>query len=183
MDRTRQPNLDIVRAEYTRWLAKYPWQWMLTLTFPGPLYPQQLTAAANGAQQNRTKFVHPQHARKLFGVFVHWINHQLYGRGYYKHPGTGIYWVLAQEYQKNGQIHYHALMAADDDLNLVLSRKKAESKWQSLAGFAVIKPVTNRMTTVTDYVGKYVYKEGDIELSDTMACWQAQQLSGDLGSD
>lgn len=49
------------------------------------------------------------------------------------------------------------------------------------AGFAYIKPVTHRMTSVTGYVGKYVYKEGDIELSYTLARVQAQ-IPGEFGS-
>ena len=173
--------LSEVRDAYTRWLAKYAWQWFVTLTFPGPLTPKQLTAAASTANQNRAKFIHPDHARKLFGIFVHGMNQELDGRNYHNRPDTGIYWVLAQEYQKNGQIHYHALMAADVDLDKHLLRKAQEARWASKAGFAYIKPVTNRMTTVTGYVGKYVYKEGDIELSNTLARMQAN-IPGEFGS-
>ena len=93
---------DDLKFAWTRWLAKYNWQWFVTLTFRYE--------------------VHPEAARKLFGVFVHGINQQLFGRHYYRRSRTGIYWVVALEYQKRGVIHFHALLGADRDLNHTLLR-------------------------------------------------------------
>ena len=144
-------NKQHLQSEWTRWLARYPWTWFVTLTF--------------------RYGVHPEQAHKRFMRFVHIINQQLYGRNYHKRPGTGIYWVLALEYQKRGVIHFHALMADDFNLNTRLSRKVQEQRWEKMAGFARIYPIDDRMTAVTGYVSKYVAKDGELEVSETMRGW------------
>lgn len=155
-------NLEDLKLAWTRWLAQYNWQWFVTLTFRYE--------------------VHPEAARKLFGVFVHGINQKLFGRAYHRNS-TGIYWVLALEYQKRGVIHFHALLGADRDLNHTLSRKAQEKRWEKMAGFARIYPIDNRMTAVTGYVSKYVVKGGEIEVSESLTDWRPNaQPSLEFGS-
>ena len=136
---------------WTRWLAQYDWQWFATLTF--------------------REAVHPEAARKKFGRFIHGINRKLYGRKYHRVPNH-IYWVVALEYQKRGVLHFHALLGADRDLNTQLRRKEQEERWNELAGFATIYPIDKRLTVVTRYVSKYVAKDGELEVSDSLKDWR-----------
>ena len=133
---------------WAEFLARFEWQWYCTLTF--------------------REEVHPEQADKIFKRWIRQINQKVYSRSYYKHPGRGIKWVRAQEDQKRGVLHYHALLADDKDLNVQLLRKDQEAIWNGLAGFATIYPITYSLQAVTSYVSKYVTKEGEIVLSDTL---------------
>ena len=136
-----------LRDAWTRWLARYDWQWFVTLTFKNE--------------------IHPEAARKLFGMWIHGINRKLYGQKYHK-CNQGIYWVVALEYQKRGVIHFHALLGDDKNINTQMRRKNEEARWEQLAGFAMIRPILEKLTAVTSYVSKYVIKDGEIEVSKTL---------------
>lgn len=130
-----------IRKAYTKWLKDYPWQWFATLTFRTPPHPEQ--------------------AIKKFSQWIHYLNRSLYGRRYYKKTKE-IAWVLALEHHKSGVIHFHALLMDKSDLNESLSRQDANDKWVELAGWARIVKIDDKVETVTNYITKYVMKNGEI---------------------
>src|SRR5882724_705581 len=76
-------------------LGRWRWEWYCTLTF--------------------REDVHPEAAKKRFRTFEKMINRSLYGPRWFKH-GQGIRWVRALEYQRQGVIHFHALLGGVGDL-------------------------------------------------------------------
>ena len=145
------------QASYAGWLAEYDWQWFATLTF----------SAA----------IHPEAARKRFQVWINWINTRIYGKRWYRR-GDGVFWVLALEFQKRGVIHFHALLCDVESLNERLSRRDARNRWYQLAGVARVDPIVKGLSVVTNYVSKYVTKDGDLELSPSMRRYRSQLSTG-----
>ena len=143
-----------LRAAYADFLERYEWQWLATLTF----------------QDN----VHPEAARKKYGRWIDWVNRRAHGRRYRRWT-KGVYWALATELQKRGVIHFHALLADAEDLNLRVSRKDARNRWYEIEGIARIDPITHGLGAVTNYVSKYVVKGGDLELSESLKNYRSQQ--------
>lgn len=138
-------DLTEVREGYATFLAQYPWQWFVTLTFKEP--------------------PHPEAAEKKFRSWVHRVNQHLFGRGYRKR-GEGVYWVLALEYHKSGVIHFHALLGYQFDLNEIASRRDWRNDWYKKHGLCRIDPIDDKLFAVTNYVSKYVVKGGDLTLCD-----------------
>ena len=90
-------DLKLVQKAYASWLNDFQWQWFCTLTFRVP--------------------PHPEAADKKFRYWIHRLNCALHGKRYPK-KGQGIYWVLALEYHRSEAIHFHALLADTQDLNV-----------------------------------------------------------------
>lgn len=144
---------ELLQEAWIALLEPFGFQWFCTLTF----------------ELN----VHPESGLKKFKRFTNEINRALYGRRWMKTNQGGIHWVVALERQKRGVIHFHALMGAHEDLNVVARRLSWMDRWQVLAGFARIEPIRDN-TAVRRYVTKYVVKGGDIEFSQNLR--QPQQL-------
>lgn len=135
-----------VRDGWAELIARYPWEWFVTLTF--------------------TEDIHPETAEKSMRYWIKQLNRDLYGcRWYKKHP-FGVYWISAIEYQKRGVLHLHLLM------NGVKSARRLSymDMWNDLGnknGFARIYPVDN-LEAVSRYLCKYVAKDGEISFSDNL---------------
>ena len=150
------PKSDL-RSAWGTYLATFPWQWFVTLTFNDD--------------------IHPESARKLYGRWVNYVNRQAYGSRYRKRT-KGVCWALASELQVRGVLHYHALVGDVEDLNNRVSRKDARNYWYEIAGIGLVDPITHKLTAVTNYVSKYVAKGGDIELSDSLIEFRSQLTLG-----
>ena len=146
-------SLKSVQEAYAIWLNEFQWQWFCTLTFRVP--------------------PHPEAADKKFRYWIHRLNCALYGKRY-KKRGQGIYWVLALEYHRSEAIHFHALLADTEDLNVRLSRAQAKRLWDELAGFARINGINEQHLAVTNYISKYVTKGGELTVSDTLKSYAVQ---------
>jgi len=144
---------DDLRAAWANYLASYPWQWFVTLTFKDE--------------------IHPESARKKFGRWIDYVNRQAYGSRYRKRT-KGVFWALASEPQKRGVLHYHVLVGDVEDLNNRVSRGDARNRWYDIEGIGRVDPITHRMGAVTNYVSKYIAKGGDIELSESLADFRSQ---------
>jgi hypothetical protein len=138
-------DLHEVREGYATFLAQYPWQWFVTLTFK--------------------ESQHPESAEKKFRSWVHRLNQSLFGRGYRKR-GEGVYWVLALEYHKSDAIHFHALLGYHKDLNQIASRRDWRNDWYKKHGLCRVDGIDDKLFAVTNYVSKYVVKGGDLTLCD-----------------
>lgn len=151
-----------LREAWGIFLAQYPWQWFITLTF--------------------VVDVHPEEAEKKLRVWVSQMNRQLYGRNW-KRKGLGIYWVCSFEYQKRGILHIHGVMNGVEQLNPF----EAMKLWERLdidrpshavkTGYARIYPIKNLHATCL-YVTKYVSKEGDVLFSDNMKSLKQDLFAG-----
>jgi hypothetical protein len=75
-----------------------PWQWWAGLTFPLDSH-----------------FIHPEAADKKFRLWKHQLNQEIFGKKYYKHKDQGVIVIRANERQKNGNLHYHALISKVPD--------------------------------------------------------------------
>ena len=128
-----------LRAGWASFLGEYRWDWLGTFTF-------------------REGRVHAEAADKLFRVFVSKANRQRYGPRWAK-KGLGISWARGLETQRRGALHYHALLSGVGELR----RLTYMDLWNDLAGFAKIEPPRDAGDVVR-YIGKYVVKDGEIDL-------------------
>lgn len=125
---------------WVEFLARWEWDWFLTLTF--------------------RKDVHPEAADKAFRLFVSKLNRELFGPRWHK-QGKGVRWVRAIEMQRRDVLHYHALFGG---VGLSEIRRLSwMDRWNEIAGFARIeKPRDAEL--VHSYVAKYVAKGGEIDI-------------------
>ena len=174
-------DLKLVQKEYARWLSEYEWQWFCTLTFREP---DKRYGASSAKLAGR---VHPEIAYKKFGAWINGIDGDIFGKWYTKKGmNLGIRWVLAEEYTKQGRIHFHALLGDsknfvrrnqdqsgfDEVFELECFRASAKDAWFRLGGFADMKRINQNIKAVTNYVSKYVIKGGDILVSETLSASQ-----------
>lgn len=134
------------REAYTEWLSAEPWDFFLTLTDPGLSHPE--------AMYKRTRF------------FLNQVNKSLYGNKWWNRT-DGIEHVIGLERQTRGSVHSHTLFRLPDHNALdpaVFSMKQWQRFAQELGGYAWLEPPTDSEKT-TDYVCKYVTKEGEIYIS------------------
>ncbi|MBD3645942.1 MAG: hypothetical protein HUJ31_00510 [Pseudomonadales bacterium] len=126
------------RKEITRaWgdlLARYPWEWFVTLTF--------------------VEDVHPEAAFKKWRWWIAKLSRSLYGPRWYK-KGM-VFWAVAFEHQKRGVLHFHALV------NGVSKARRLTwmDKWYEMdpvTGFARIE-VVKSIEATSHYICKYVAK-------------------------
>ena len=131
------------RLAWGDFVARYPWQWFVTLTF--------------------TDDVHQERAFKLYRVWISKLNRHLFGPRWHKREPFGVFWVMAYELTKGGRIHLHALLSGVAETR----RLDWMDNWSALdeiAGYPRIWPVANQVA-VSMYVTKYVTKGGEIEFS------------------
>ena len=131
------------RQAWGEFVARYPWQWFVTLTF--------------------AEDVHPERANKLTRVWLSKLNKFLFGHRWHKRPPYGVYWVMAQERTKADRIHIHGLISGVNDTR----RLEWMDNWfglDEISGYSRIWPV-NSQIAVSMYVTKYVTKDGEIDFS------------------
>lgn len=145
-----------IRHAYAEFLDQWPWQWFCSLTFE---YSK-----------------HPESAKKSFRFWIKKLNREIYGCRAQKR-NQSIFWALASEPHKSGNLHFHALLGDHIDLNESCSRKKAHDLWYGLSGINHIDPIDSHSERVTYYVSKYVSKGGEIDLCDHLEQFTAVQLS------
>jgi|SRR5882672_6413550 len=134
-------------------LSRYPMQWFCTLTF--------------------RQSVHPEQAFKCFRRWIAELNVSIYGRRWQKRR-QGVYWVLAWEWQKRGVIHFHALVGDVSDINNEARRLTWMDRWNSLGGYAQVTEILSH-EAVERYCSKYITKDGQIDVSDSLASYAQQQ--------
>ena len=135
-----------VRDGWAELINRYPWEWFVTLTF--------------------ITNIHPEAALKAMKHWINLLNVELYGRRWRKKPPYGVYWAACIEYQLRGVIHLHLLMAGVQNAR----RLTYMDTWLNLGnknGFARVEPVQSQ-TKASNYLCKYVVKDGDIYLSDNL---------------
>jgi len=121
--------------------------WFVTVTFP--------------------ESKHPEQADRIWKRWLVTPNRELFGRRYSNH-GDGITFIRAQENQKNGHIHYHALCGSHTnkqghDLS-VLRRMNFVDTWhEETGGMARIYPY-DASRGIKQYIMKYVAKEGELDI-------------------
>ena len=144
-DARRHPRRMLAQA-WGEFVGQWMWEWFGTLTF--------------------TEDTHQERALKLFRIWCSKLSREIYGPRWHKRPPYGVIWVLSVEYQKSGRIHLHFVMASVGDTR----RLSWMDHWQELdgvAGFPRIFPVENT-EAVSNYVTKYVTKEGDVFFSKNL---------------
>jgi hypothetical protein len=110
---------------------------------------------------------HPEQADRLFKRWLVTANRELYGRRYSNH-GDGITWIRAQENQKNGHIHYHALCGGHPnkeghDLSVLRRMNFVDSWHKETGGIARVYPY-DASRGIRQYIMKYVAKEGELDI-------------------
>ena len=123
--------------------------------------------------------VHPESATKRFNRFIHKLNRKIYGCRYYKRKGQGVQWVKALEYQKRGVLHFHCLIASIPDTwnkSLKDLRRLAWMDiWFKSNGIARIVQY-DKTKGASYYLGKYIYKGGELDYSSNIADALHKQL-------
>lgn len=126
-------------------LRPYRWDWFITVSFSG-------------------NYIHPEQADKIWRLWVSQMNRELHGPRWYKKQ-KGVVWVRALELQKRGVIHFHGLMRHPEfPLDKKLSRWAEMEVLFELAGISRIYTPRSQHDVI-NYCAKYVFKEGDIEVS------------------
>lgn len=140
-------------------LGAWRWHWFATLTFR----PEHALPHHPGA---RARSTHAERADKLFRVWASKLNRTLFGVRWYKH-NRGVRWCRATEPHKNGRIHFHALLGAEE--LAAVDRFAWMEVWEELGGgFArIYLPLSE--TAVRLYCAKYVTKGGQLELGGPLA--------------
>lgn len=136
----------LVTDAWGAFIARYPWEWFVTLTF--------------------VEDIHPEAALKVMRVWLSILNRQIFGPRWFKKPPHGLYWVAAIEYQKRGILHLHLLVNGVKDAH----RFDSMRLWENLRGkngFSRVYPVES-LKAVSHYLSKYVAKDGEIFLSDNL---------------
>ena len=157
-----------VAAGYAELLAREPWHWFCTLTFSPT---RKVRDKWTGELRSIDRF-HPIHgmhleaADKAFKYFVRCLNEQIYGNNWRRaHKGGGVIWARGQEFHKSGRVHFHSVMAAPNlDLNTAASRYYWHEWWYREFGRNQIERPRDQ-DEVTEYVSKYVSKEGEVDFS------------------
>lgn len=149
---------------YADLVTVFPWQWFCHFTFK----PTQTTKHGG---------VHPEFADKAFRLFVSSINRAIWGPRWAKKRVGGVVWARGQEFHKDGRIHFHAVMAADDDLNQLQRRMDWVDWWFQRFGIARITPPSS-IDDCCSYICKYVAKDGEVDLSQNFATYRAIAYAG-----
>ena len=93
-----------------------------------------------------------------FRYLVRILNRDLFGNNYTRIVGHSYFsYALGLEWQKRGAVHFHVLV------DRVVHFDAIHRAWQSMAGWAYIKPVHDA-EGVAGYISKYVAKGADLEL-------------------
>lgn len=121
-------------------LSVWPWSWFTTHTF--------------------RRETHPESANKVWRLWIHQLNRQIFGPRYYKRSSDGVIWARGSEYQQRGALHYHALIGRVPDW---VHRLDWLDAWDDLAGFARVEPY-DPSKGARFYLGKYVLKGGEVDL-------------------
>jgi hypothetical protein len=147
-----------IAAGFADLVKKYDdqWKWFGTFTFKDD--------------------IHPEAAHKIWMKFIHQLNREIFGCGYWKRKSKGVIWARGSEYQIRGVLHYHALLGLIPDR---VRRMNYVDYWEELAGFARIYAY-ERGKGAEGYISKsaYVFKRGEIDFSDTLV---VQPLSNQVG--
>lgn len=131
--------IEDLHETWVEFIEKFePFSWYLTLTF--------------------REEVHPEQADRRYRRFVRKINEALYGKRY-REKGKGITHIRAQEWQKRGVLHFHALMTN----TWKLRRLTWMDVWNEENGFARIERYDSQLGARW-YLGKYVIKKGEIDI-------------------
>lgn len=164
---------------WTAFLQRYPFRWFCTMTFRQKCDPQELDRlrAKGIVRSDRVTSVHPERADKLWRVWCSKLNRSIYGAHWHRRTDRSVYWCRALEWHRSGVPHYHALVGANLDMDLLARRLDWMDEWYSLAGIARIWPIEDD-ELVRRYVSKYVAKGGSIDLSPSLEhFWRARQLA------
>lgn len=132
---------------WSAFLEPYNWDWFTTITVEGT--------------------PHPESVDKLFDVFIHRLNRDIYGQHYWKDKKKGVFYACGNELQKRGILHKHALMGGiphfvSRNMHYIFLREHG-------AKMSLIEPY-RKQGGAEYYMTKfsYAYKRAEIDLSDTM---------------
>jgi hypothetical protein len=115
---------------------------------------------------------HPETACKLWDVWIHRMNREIYGQRYWKNKNKGVIWARATEYQRRGTVHFHALIG---DIPDYVNRMRYIDMWHSRGGISRIESyVAHRGAEYYMSKSTYAWKRGEVDLSDTLK----KQLEG-----
>ena len=127
-------------------LRPFKWDWFMTIA------PADLP--------------HPETLDKLFDLEIHKLNHDIYGRHYWKDKRKGVFWARGLEYQRRGAPHIHALVGGIPDyVNPVMHRNFLYSK----NAMAKIEPyIESKGAEYYMSKSSYAWKKGEIDCSKTL---------------
>jgi hypothetical protein len=132
--------MDELQEQWAAFTDRWPWSWFATNTF--------------------REETHPEAAGKVWDLFIHKLNREIFGVRYTNRAGEGVIWVRGLEYQRRRVIHFHALIGRVPDF---VRRLDWVDEWNDLAGFARIFPY-DPAKGARFYLSKYVLKGGQIDL-------------------
>lgn len=143
------------REAWAEWLGHRPWDLFLTLT-----------------SEKRT---HPEALQKRFRYCVHKIADSVYGKHWERRGGEVPEYVVGMERHRSGWPHSHAVIRLPN-VDLADAGHFSLAYWQKwisdTGGFChLTRP--RAQADVLSYCAKYVLKEGDLILSDSLNPYEA----------
>jgi hypothetical protein len=128
-------------------LEPYDWDWFCTLTFKD--------------------CTHPESAGKVYDNWIHALNRDAYGQGYWKDKTKGVFYARGTEWQRRGVIHYHALIGGIPDFVRI---SKYVNWWKAHVAPQVTIDKYDRKKGGRFYMAKsaYTFKRGEIDCNDAL---------------
>ena len=143
-----------LRDSWVGFLGRYDWSMVITLTFGRKKFRPRFDRDSKGAE-------------RAFRRLVRYLNEQLYGQRWMsKPPRGGAVWAYVREPQKDGTLHYHAVLFCHSSVitgNLLANLSKW---WRARYGSAVVEVPRAKIATLR-YLVKHVgnFENSDVEYS------------------
>lgn len=100
----------------------------------------------------------PEAAKKDFIKWLRVINIKRFGKKLARY-GASVSWMLGQEYQARGQVHFHNVIKNTDAL---MRNWAGKAWWDITGGYGKILPSAG--VSAVEYIGKYISKDGQLDI-------------------
>jgi len=97
-------------------------------------------------------------AKRYFWKWLRQVNHKRWGNKLQR-AGASVSWVLGEEKQERGALHYHCLLK---NVTALMRNEFGKIWWDITGGYGKILPSSG--TTAIAYITKYILKDGIIDL-------------------
>lgn len=165
----------LFRDEIARWLQKYPWSWLWTVTYDRmeKKVTQNYTRTGHWKGKPEPVGVSEDSAKKIFKRYMK------------KHlPAYSWFYVCEQNKHRNG-VHLHALLCPGHGQRVRIADHGP--KWWNAYGWNQLEPIKNKSDVTaycTKHVAHYLTKGAgwyDIEINDSEVFHAANTISNSPG--
>jgi hypothetical protein len=143
-----------LRNSWVEFLGHYDWSMVITLTFDRKKFRPSFDPDS-------------ERAETAFRQLIRYLNEQLYGRRWMsKPPRGGAVWARVHEPQKDGTLHYHAVLYCHSSSITAELLVNLREWWRARYGLAVVEVPRSKSATLR-YLVKHVgsFENAEVEFS------------------